>query len=133
VVSIVCALVFASAHLQIEATFKAEPTLGESVPSEAGRGDAQPVAPRDLYTQAAQAIADGELETAVGPLEALVHDHDDSPLANIAVFHLAECYLLLERPSEAVELLATWSPGTGDRQDDGTLTEDRIAQDASIV
>lgn len=85
---------------------------------------------RGLYLQASQAIADGYLLAAIERLEALTGlaseaallDVDtleadppvDSSLAPIAAFHLAECYLLTDRPHDALRLLIQWSSKIAD-------------------
>lgn len=65
--------------------------------------------PHDLFQRSAAAIARRDLDAAVPLLEALTHEHKDSPLAEVAAFHLGECYLLLSRSEPAMSLLRDWS------------------------
>ncbi|MCA9132562.1 MAG: tetratricopeptide repeat protein [Planctomycetales bacterium] len=65
---------------------------------------------RELYQQAAGAIGGGQPEAAIAPLESLLDFHAASPLAEVAAFHLAECYCLQGRAEEACELLGQWLP-----------------------
>ncbi len=66
-------------------------------------------ASRQLYEQAAQAIASADARSAIEPLEKLIGD-SSSPLANIAAVHLAECYISVDRTDDAIKLSKTWSP-----------------------
>ncbi len=65
--------------------------------------------PRELYQRAAAAIAGQDLATATGLLEELTQNHSDSPLTEVAAFHLGECYLLQSQPAQALLLLQVWS------------------------
>ena len=64
---------------------------------------------RQLYAQAANAIASADPRAAITPLELLIEDQPASPLACIAAVHLAECYIASERERDAAELLEKWS------------------------
>lgn len=65
--------------------------------------------PRVLFQRSAEAIARNDLAAATPLLEELTRDHGDSPLAEVAAFHLAECYLLQSRNESALTLLKQWS------------------------
>jgi TolA-binding protein len=64
---------------------------------------------RQLYEQAAKAIASADPRAAVTPLEQLIEDQPTSSLACIAVVHLAECYVACDRAKDAAALLGKWS------------------------
>ncbi|MDX1925729.1 MAG: tetratricopeptide repeat protein [Pirellulaceae bacterium] len=64
---------------------------------------------RQLYEQAAKAIASADPKTAISPLEQLIEDQPTSALATVAVVHLAECYVASDRPRDAAALLEKWS------------------------
>ncbi len=66
-------------------------------------------ASRQLYEQAAKAIASADARSAIEPLEKLLDD-SSSPLATIAAVHLAECYIAVDRAGDAIKVLQTWSP-----------------------
>ncbi len=63
----------------------------------------------ELFQRSAAAIARQDLDAAIPLLEALTREHKDSPLAEIAAFHLGECYLLRSRSEQAMSLLRDWS------------------------
>ncbi len=93
---LVCAFILLSASLPTET----------SAPAETG---ATPQAEtRELYERAARAIAAGRTERAQELLEVLTNEHAASPLAEIAVVHLAECYLLQGHPDRTLQLLEDW-------------------------
>lgn len=64
---------------------------------------------RSLYRQAAEAIDSSDTRAAVESLEKLVAIPPEGPLLELAVIHLAECYLQLDRATDADTLLAKWS------------------------
>ncbi len=64
---------------------------------------------RQLYEQAAKAIASADARAAIKPLEQLIDDQPSSSLACIAVVHLAECYIATNRANDAAALLEKWS------------------------
>ncbi len=68
-----------------------------------------PTEPRELYQLAAAAIASRDTATATRHLENLAFNHTNSPLAEVAVFHLAECYLLQSRSADALSVLHKFS------------------------
>jgi len=68
----------------------------------------EPTEERALYRRAAQALEQHDLPAAIELLEQLTLQSPDSPLSEIAAFHLAECYQLTSRPSRAFELLSQW-------------------------
>lgn len=63
----------------------------------------------ELFQRSAAAIARQDVDAAIPMLEALTNEHKDSPLAEIAAFHLGECYLLRSRSKQALSLLRDWS------------------------
>lgn len=65
--------------------------------------------PRELFQRSAEAITRKDIAAATPLLEELTREHGDSPLAEIAAFHLAECYLLQSRSESALTLLSQWS------------------------
>lgn len=64
---------------------------------------------RQLYAEAAKAIASAEPRAAIEPLEQLIEDQPTSSLACIAAVHLAECYVATDREQDAVALLEKWT------------------------
>lgn len=64
---------------------------------------------RQLYEQAAKAIASADLRAAIIPLEQLIEDQPNSSLACIAAVHLAECYVASNREQDAAKLFEKWS------------------------
>lgn len=65
-------------------------------------------AARDLYTQAAQAIADDQTAAAIDALQTLLENHEDFRLAETAAYHLAECLWLEDRADDALQVLEAW-------------------------
>jgi tetratricopeptide (TPR) repeat protein len=83
---------------------------------------ASPEAPSEasaIYRRAADAISNNDVQTATQLLEQLTQENPDSPLSEIAAFHLAECYQIRSQTQRALELLATW----GRRIDESTTIE----------
>ena len=64
---------------------------------------------RQLYEQAAKAIASADSRAAISPLEQLIEQQPTSSLACIAAVHLAECYVEHQREGDAAALLENWS------------------------
>ena len=64
--------------------------------------------PRELYQQAADALAAGQIAQASGLLETLVTEHGESELAEVARYHWAECLYLQAEPGRALEILQHW-------------------------
>ena len=63
---------------------------------------------RSLYERAARLIAGGQVAASIEPLEAIVRQHAESPIAEVAAVHLAEGYLIGQRLTEAEQLLREW-------------------------
>ncbi len=83
---------------------------------------------RQLYEQAAQAIASTDSRAAIEPLEQLIDDQPTSSLACVAAVHLAECYVATERPVDAVTLLEKWSERITTASTSRALETDLAAQ-----
>ncbi len=88
---------FVSVCVMLTAAFQVSPS----------KPDAQ--SSRQLYEQAAKAIASADPRAAITPLEQLIQEQPTSSLACIAVVHLAECYVSIERDQQAASLLEEWS------------------------
>ncbi len=72
-----------------------------------------PPADRDdvtLYTRAATAIDQRQIDDAVEFLNRLVEQSPDSPFAELAAIQLAECWLIQQQPQRALQLLESWQP-----------------------
>jgi tetratricopeptide (TPR) repeat protein len=67
--------------------------------------DSPSVEARALYQQAADSIAARDTNAAIAPLETLIRDFPHSELSTIALPHLLECYLIAERPEDAMQLV----------------------------
>ncbi len=72
--------------------------------------DPQPVVddPRVLYLRTAELLAAPPGPLAVEVLDELVQRHAQTYYAELAAFHLAECYVILGESLRAVELLEKW-------------------------
>ncbi len=65
---------------------------------------------RQAYANASSAIAAGEYELAIESLRFLTSEENSvSPIAEVAAFHLSECYLLTNQPQLAMEILNEWT------------------------
>ena len=69
---------------------------------------------RQLYEQAAKAIASADVRAAIKPLEELIEAQPDSSLACVATVHLAECYVAVGRAGDAAALLSKWTSRIAD-------------------
>lgn len=61
-----------------------------------------------LYQRAGEAIAARDIATATQLLQQLLTEHPTAPVAEVAAFHLAECYHLSSQPREALWTLRRW-------------------------
>ncbi len=83
---------------------------------------------RELYTQAAAAIADARPQDAIASLNQILERYPESSLASNARLHLAECYLVTSAPDRALRTLQ----GFRDDQDAAQFQQ-RIAQLTNIA
>lgn len=90
-----------------------------------------PASSKKLYERAATAIASADPQAAIEPLELLVKA-EHSPLSEVAVVHLAECYLQVHQAETAAKLLQEWSERLATNEAALKISPDLVAHHARV-